>query len=35
VVHGANHFFEGKLDELMDEVIGPYLDEALGQGADR
>lgn len=31
VVHGANHFFEGKLEELMEEVIGPYLDEALGQ----
>ena len=30
VVPGANHFFEGKLDELMDEVIGPYLDEHLG-----
>ncbi len=33
VVHGANHFFEDKLDELMDEVIGPYLDEATGQAA--
>ncbi len=30
VVPGANHFFEGKLDELMDEVVGPYLDENLG-----
>lgn len=33
VVPGANHFFEDKLDELMDEVIGPYLDENLGRAA--
>ncbi len=30
VVPGANHFFEGKLEELMEDVIGPYLDEHLG-----
>jgi alpha/beta superfamily hydrolase len=30
LIPGANHFFEGKLDELMEDVIGPYLDDHLG-----
>lgn len=34
VIAGANHFFEGKLDELMDEVVNPYLDERLGETVD-
>ncbi len=31
IVAGANHFFEGKQDVLMDEIISPYLDEHAGE----
>jgi alpha/beta superfamily hydrolase len=31
IVAGANHFFEGKQDVLMDEIIGPYLTKHAGQ----
>ena len=33
VVPGANHFFDGKIDELM-HVVGAYLDKRLAAGGN-